>query len=155
MSASIDENMEAFYAGRRLTAKGRIPINTCAMNSLTTIRSIKRNPQEIDCVRLDYDLETDTIRIRADDSENLPFWCEIDVEMKMLQAWLLTQGVQIRPLDPPTLTEPKRVLLKKAKPLTVRKLINRPTKSDRRQKENRPMEKRQMYGMSNRFMKKM
>lgn len=80
----------------RLEARGRIPREETHLGDVPLPRQRKRNPQEIDGVRLSaYDEQSESFTIRANDGENPAFWCEIDVQLPLLQKWLQQQGVEM------------------------------------------------------------
>jgi len=86
---SQNKEIENYLKLTKLEAKGRIP------KEQTDVKFKKS--KEIDGVKLEsYDDCCDVIKIRADDSENLPFWLEIEIPMKQLQDWLRAeQGIEM------------------------------------------------------------
>jgi hypothetical protein len=53
----------------------------------------KRRRNEIDGAKLDsYSVETNSVRIRVDDSQNLPFWLEMDLPLDQLAQWLAEEA---------------------------------------------------------------
>ena len=84
----------ATEAVAHLDARGRIPDPSPMEISGRNNNKKKRYSNEIDGARLEgYDLENDQIQIRIDDSDHLPFWCEVAIDMTHLQRWLSEQGI--------------------------------------------------------------
>jgi len=73
-------------------ANGQIPYN---QNTLKGMILNKIN-QEIDGAKLGaYDYKKDSIDININDSSNLDFWCNLEIDMKKLQSWLKIHGIEM------------------------------------------------------------
>ena len=98
-SNDSDENAEETKSELELgylNARGRIPTEQIEMWSQDQPR-FKHHPNVIDGARLgSYCEESHNINIRLDDSSNLPFWAEINLNLDQLQRWLLVQGVDMK-----------------------------------------------------------
>ena len=107
-SLTIDHlEVAHYFENSHLDAKGRIPqehndsdwydkpaLNRITRNAPPVKR--KRKHQSIDGAKLEsYDMEKDEITIRIDDSENLPFWCEVIIPLKRLKPWLHDHGIEM------------------------------------------------------------
>jgi len=79
----------------QLRARGRIPRETYDVFPLVNaVKKQRKPPGIIDGAKL-AQLRGTAIRIRVDDSDNLPFWLEIDLPLDRLQKWLGLQGIKM------------------------------------------------------------
>lgn len=66
-----------------------IQIPPCYYPGYVIPNNKRKRYQEVDGARLaDFDKSTRNVKIRIDDSDNLPFWAEVSLDLGQLKDWL-------------------------------------------------------------------